>query len=82
MGISFNEHVALVGLGAIVISFAVIYLRYTSAIVSVFDTRSDLKEHLVSVLPWYIDSFGPGVQSLTAAHLQAANNMLISLKSL
>ncbi|KAI3556524.1 3-hydroxyacyl-CoA dehydrogenase [Colletotrichum abscissum] len=51
-----NERVALVGLGAIGISFAALYLRHTKSTVRVFDTRPDLEHHLSTVLPGYIDS--------------------------
>lgn len=51
-----NEHVALIGFGAIGISFAALHLRYTTATVSVFDTRPDLEDHISSVLPGYINS--------------------------
>lgn len=49
-------HVTLIGLGAIGISFAALHLRYTSALVSVYDTRPDLESHINSVLPGYINS--------------------------
>ncbi|KAK1713825.1 hypothetical protein CaCOL14_001413 [Colletotrichum acutatum] len=51
-----NERVALVGLGAIGISFAALYLRHTKSTVRVFDTRPDLEQHVSTVLPGYIDS--------------------------
>lgn len=50
-----SEHVALIGLGSIGISFAALYLRYTNSTVSVLDTRPDLEEHISSVLPGYIN---------------------------
>lgn len=61
-----TDHFALIGLGAIGISFAALYLRYTKAPVSVYDTRPDLEEHILSILPGYIDSDDPllGVQKL------------------
>ncbi|KAF4776505.1 3-hydroxyacyl-CoA dehydrogenase [Colletotrichum scovillei] len=51
-----NERVALIGLGAIGISFAALHLRHTKSAVRVFDTRPDLEQHLSTVLPGYIDS--------------------------
>ncbi|KXH54129.1 3-hydroxyacyl-CoA dehydrogenase [Colletotrichum salicis] len=51
-----NERVALVGLGAIGISFAALYLRHTKSTVRIFDTRPDLEQHISTVLPGYIDS--------------------------
>lgn len=47
-------NVALVGLGSIGISFAALHLRFGSSTVTVFDTRSDLQEHMASVLPGYL----------------------------
>lgn len=60
------DHFALIGLGAIGISFAALYLRYTNACVSVFDTRPDLEDHILAILPGYIDSDDPqlGVRQL------------------
>lgn len=50
------HRICLIGVGAIGISFAALHLRYSSAVVSVYDTRKDLQQHLESVLPGYIDS--------------------------
>ena len=60
------DHFALIGFGAIGISFAALYLRYTQARVSIFDTRPDLEQHILSVLPAYLDSDDPilGIQHL------------------
>lgn len=49
-----NEHIALIGLGAIGISFLALHLTYTSAVVSVYDPRPDLREHVAKILPLYL----------------------------
>jgi 3-hydroxyacyl-CoA dehydrogenase len=49
-----DQHIALIGLGAIGVSFLALHLQYTAAIVSVYDPRPDLKEHVASVLPLYL----------------------------
>ncbi|WYZ36955.1 hypothetical protein EsH8_II_000461 [Colletotrichum jinshuiense] len=69
-----TDKVALVGLGAIGISFAALYLRHTKGCVSVFDTRADLEEHLSSVLPAYIDSDDP---LLEISHLRESGRLVI-----
>ena len=51
-----QETIALIGLGTIGISFAALHLRYSNANVRLFDVRSDLKEHIESILPVYLDS--------------------------
>ncbi|KAJ4127075.1 hypothetical protein NW768_008698 [Fusarium equiseti] len=51
-----QETIALIGLGTIGISFAALHLRYSNANVRLFDIRSDLKEHIESILPVYLDS--------------------------
>ena len=51
-----RETIALIGLGTIGISFAALHLRYSNANVRLFDVRSDLKEHIESILPVYLDS--------------------------
>lgn len=56
-----QETVALIGLGAIGISFAALHLRFTNGTVRVFDTRPDLEQHLSSVLPGYINSEDPSL---------------------
>ncbi|SPO03714.1 related to hydroxylacyl-CoA dehydrogenase [Cephalotrichum gorgonifer] len=50
-----SEHIALIGLGSIGISFAALHLRYSNGTVRVFDTRPDLEQHIASVLPGYIN---------------------------
>lgn len=59
-------NVCLIGLGSIGVSFAALHLRYGSGTVTVFDTRSDLKEHIESVLPVYLgcDTDSPKVTDL------------------
>ncbi|RDW61976.1 hypothetical protein BP6252_11409 [Coleophoma cylindrospora] len=69
-----DQRITLVGLGAIGISFAALHLKFTSAIVSVFDTRPDLEEHLASVLPGYIDSSDP---AFSIAELRSAGRLRI-----
>ncbi|OHE94797.1 3-hydroxyacyl-CoA dehydrogenase [Colletotrichum orchidophilum] len=69
-----NERVALVGLGAIGISFAALYLRHTKSNVRVFDTRPDLEQHLSTVLPGYIDS---GDASLDISRLRESGRLVI-----
>lgn len=49
-----SENVALIGLGSIGISFAALHLRFGDGVVTVFDTRPDLEQHLESVLPGYL----------------------------
>lgn len=51
-----GEHIALIGLGAIGISFLALHLTYTSARVTVYDPRPDLAEHIDSILPLYLPS--------------------------
>ncbi|OAA59744.1 3-hydroxyacyl-CoA dehydrogenase [Niveomyces insectorum RCEF 264] len=48
--------VALIGLGSIGISFAALHLRYTDAVVAVYDPRPDLQAHLEALLPVYLDN--------------------------
>ncbi|RDW67044.1 hypothetical protein BP5796_09793 [Coleophoma crateriformis] len=69
-----DQRITLVGLGAIGISFAALHLRFTSATVSVFDTRPDLEEHLASVLPGYVDSSDP---AFSIAKLRSAGRLRI-----
>ncbi|KAK1564122.1 3-hydroxyacyl-CoA dehydrogenase [Colletotrichum navitas] len=69
-----TEQVALIGLGAIGISFAALYLRYTEYSVSVYDTRPDLETHLSSVLPGYVDSDDT---SLGMSHLRESGRLKI-----
>ena len=49
-----SYNVALIGLGSIGISFAALHLRFGSGVVTVFDTRPDLQQHVESVLPGYL----------------------------
>ncbi|KAJ4515537.1 hypothetical protein HRR83_004774 [Exophiala dermatitidis] len=49
-----NEHIALIGLGAIGVSFLALHLTYSSATVSVYDPRPDLEDHIRTVLPLYL----------------------------
>jgi 3-hydroxyacyl-CoA dehydrogenase len=49
-----TEHVCLIGLGAIGISFLALHLTYTAAQTSVYDPRPDLEEHISSILPLYL----------------------------
>ncbi|KIW34169.1 uncharacterized protein PV07_00964 [Cladophialophora immunda] len=51
-----TEHIALIGVGAIGISFLALHLTYTAARVSVFDPRPDLQEHVAAILPLYLPS--------------------------
>lgn len=71
-----GEHVALIGLGSIGISFAALYLRYTRGTVSVFDTRPDLDQHISSVLPGYINC--PDDPSFSITQLREAGRLRIS----
>lgn len=68
-----SEHVALIGLGSIGISFAALYLRYTNYTVSVFDTRPDLEHHISSVLPGYINC--PDDASFSISQLREAGRL-------
>jgi 3-hydroxyacyl-CoA dehydrogenase len=51
-----DQHIALIGLGAIGISFLALHLTYTSATISVYDPRPDLQEHVSQILPLYLPS--------------------------
>ncbi|EXJ92285.1 hypothetical protein A1O3_00835 [Capronia epimyces CBS 606.96] len=51
-----DEHITLIGLGAIGVSFLALHLTYSSATVSVYDPRPDLEEHIQAVLPLYLPS--------------------------
>ena len=50
----FEEHVALLGMGVIGVSFLALHLKHTSAHISIFDPRPDLRDHLSSLLPVYL----------------------------
>ncbi|VTT64400.1 unnamed protein product [Fusarium fujikuroi] len=50
------EIIALIGLGTIGLSFAALHLRYSNANLRLYDVRSDLKEHIESLLPVYLES--------------------------
>jgi 3-hydroxyacyl-CoA dehydrogenase len=63
-----GERVALIGLGAIGISFLALHLSYSSAVVSVYDPRPDLQEHLESVLPLYLPEGAPSVAGLISSN--------------
>ncbi|KAK1997384.1 3-hydroxyacyl-CoA dehydrogenase [Colletotrichum falcatum] len=69
-----TEHVALIGLGAIGVSFAALYIRYTKGNISVYDTRPDLETHISSVLPGYINS---SHSSLEISHLRESGRLKI-----
>lgn len=64
-----GHKICLIGVGAIGISFAALYLRHTQATVSIYDNRQDLQEHLRSVLPGYIvsDDDSLGVDALLSS---------------
>ncbi|KAG4279931.1 hypothetical protein FPRO06_11264 [Fusarium proliferatum] len=51
-----KETIALIGLGTIGLSFAALHLRYSNANLRLYDVRSDLKEHIESLLPIYLES--------------------------
>ncbi|KAF9770847.1 hypothetical protein IL306_011542 [Fusarium sp. DS 682] len=51
-----KETIALIGLGTIGLSFAALHLRYSNADLRLYDVRSDLKEHIESLLPVYLES--------------------------
>ncbi|KAM0344857.1 hypothetical protein ACHAPU_006987 [Fusarium lateritium] len=51
-----QETIALIGLGTIGLSFAALHLSYSSANLRLYDVRSDLKEHIESLLPVYLKS--------------------------
>ncbi|KAJ9613162.1 hypothetical protein H2200_003103 [Cladophialophora chaetospira] len=58
-----EHHIALIGLGAIGISFLALHLTYTSATVSVYDPRPDLREHVASILPLYLPESKPSTNA-------------------
>ena len=64
-----NLRIALIGAGTIGISFAALYLKYSKAIISIYDPRPDLDEHVRSVLPVCLDNPHEhwSVESLIAA---------------
>ncbi|EWG51076.1 hypothetical protein FVEG_16739 [Fusarium verticillioides 7600] len=51
-----KETIALIGLGTIGLSFAALHLRYSNANLRLYDVRGDLKEHIESLLPVYLES--------------------------
>jgi 3-hydroxyacyl-CoA dehydrogenase len=51
-----KETIAIIGLGTIGLSFAALHLRYSNANLRLYDVRSDLKEHIESLLPVYLES--------------------------
>ncbi|KAF4449582.1 hypothetical protein F53441_7149 [Fusarium austroafricanum] len=51
-----KETIALIGLGTIGLSFTALHLRYSNANLRLYDVRSDLKEHIESLLPVYLES--------------------------
>lgn len=55
-----NEHIALIGLGGIGVSFLALHLRYSAAKISVYDPRPDLREHIDALLPVYLSSLCEG----------------------
>lgn len=58
-----THRIALIGLGAIGVSFLALHLKHSpTAILSVYDNRPDLSTHISSVLPGYIDSSDPSLQ--------------------
>lgn len=68
LGQAMNEAprtIALIGLGTIGLSFAALHLKFTNANVRLFDVRSDLKEHVASLLPVYL-----GRQQDDLAHIE------------
>ena len=69
-----THRICLIGVGAIGVSFAALHLRYSSAVVSIYDTRKDLKQHLESVLPGYVDSQAP---ELSVPQLLASGRLLL-----
>ncbi|KAI5457518.1 3-hydroxyacyl-CoA dehydrogenase [Mariannaea sp. PMI_226] len=61
-------NVTLIGIGSIGISFAALHLRFGAGVVTVFDTRPDLEQHIESVLPGYLgdDAAAPKLADLQA----------------
>lgn len=74
-----QHHVTLIGLGTIGISFAALHIKYSSAIVSVYDTRPDLEEYINLVFPGYIDSEDAAL-SLTQLRLTGRLKICSSLE--
>jgi len=78
-----NEHICLIGLGAIGISFLALHLTYTSAQISVYDPRPDLEDHIQSVLPLYLpeppssESSSSSSSSLSIAELLSSKRLVI-----
>lgn len=70
-----GHRICLIGVGAIGVSFAALHLRYSDAVVTVFDTRPDLQDHLESVLPGYIAS---DAAELTVPQLLASGRLILS----
>ncbi|CAH0055951.1 unnamed protein product [Clonostachys solani] len=69
-----SYNVCLIGLGSIGVSFAALHLRYGDGTITVFDTRSDLKEHIESVMPVYL---GSDTDSPTVIDLQSQGRLKI-----
>ncbi|EXJ94037.1 hypothetical protein A1O1_02430 [Capronia coronata CBS 617.96] len=59
-----HEHITLIGLGAIGISFLALHLAYSAATISVYDPRPDLREHIEAVLPLYLSPSVDDIPSL------------------
>jgi 3-hydroxyacyl-CoA dehydrogenase len=78
-----NHRICLIGVGTIGISFAALHLRYSKAVVSIYDTRPDLQPHLESVLPGYIDSTEPSLgvhELLSSGRLIICNSLAKACK--
>ncbi|KIX08878.1 uncharacterized protein Z518_03535 [Rhinocladiella mackenziei CBS 650.93] len=56
-----RQVIALIGLGTIGISFAALHLKHSDALLRVYDPRPDLKQHVASMLPVYLESTDPSL---------------------
>jgi 3-hydroxyacyl-CoA dehydrogenase len=83
-----DQHIALIGLGAIGISFLALHLTYTSATISVYDPRPDLQDHVATILPLYLprksDSEGDnnGIPATASAAIDADISSLVTSRRL
>ncbi|OCT44630.1 3-hydroxyacyl-CoA dehyrogenase [Cladophialophora carrionii] len=74
-----DQHIALIGLGAIGISFLALHLTYTSATISVYDPRPDLQDHVASMLPLYMPRGGGGGGGTTRSDTDTDTDIISSL---
>lgn len=62
MHTSLGKPIALIGCGVIGISFAGLYLQHTKSVVRIYDPRPDLRQHLETLLPKYLNTETTGLE--------------------